>query len=161
MQAERPARKHLRRDAQAVMGRCAGWSARAAARRITRFLELRMASCGLSVAQFGLMALVASAEDDTLGALARRAELDPSSLSRNLDALARLGLVEIVLIERDRRRRAVWLTEAGATRLEAAIPIWAAAHRALEDELDVTLAHRLAAAAQALSLEDRGGPAGS
>ncbi len=135
------------------MARCAGWSARAAARRITRFLEGRMTACGLSVAQFGLMALIASAEDDTLGALARRAELDPSSLSRNLDALARLGLVEIVLAEQDRRRRAVWLTEAGATKLQASIPVWEAAHRELEAALDVSLAHRLAAAAQALPVE--------
>ena len=142
--------RHLRTDAQAVMGRCAGWSARAAARRITRFLETRMAPSGLSVSQFGLMCLIASAEDDRLGALARRAELDPSSLSRNLDALARAGLVEIVLAEQDRRRRAVWLTEAGAIRLQAAIPVWAEAHRELEAAMDVSLAHRLADAAQGL-----------
>lgn len=145
-----PFNPSLRTDAQDLLARCAGFSARAAARRISRFLELRLAATGLTVAQFGLMSLIAAAEDDTLGALARRAELDPSSLSRNLDALSRLGLVEVVSDERDRRRRAVWLTEAGARRLKTAIPIWASAHAELEQAMDVRLAHNLATAAQAL-----------
>src|SRR5271165_5564903 len=61
---------------------------------------------------------------DTLGALAERLGLDQSSLSRNLHGLERDGLVESAAVERDQRRRAVWLTEKGARRLEAAMPVW-------------------------------------
>jgi DNA-binding MarR family transcriptional regulator len=151
---ETPIRRRLRTDAERAVELCAVWHSRLAARRITRFLEARMAASGLSVAQFGLMALIASAKDDTLGALARRADLDPSSLSRNLDALARAGLVEIVTAEADRRRRAVWLTETGARKLEAALPVWREAHRELESLMDVSLARALHAATQALPLDD-------
>ena len=42
------------------------------------------------------MAQIAGAEDDTLGALADRVGLEASTLTRNLQGLARDDLVEIV-----------------------------------------------------------------
>jgi len=105
---------------------------------------------GLSLAQFGLMAQIAAAPDDTLGALAERTGLDQSTLSRNLRALEAAGLVEIAVADEDQRRRAVWLTEEGAERLEAAIPVWRDAHAALAERLDPRLALRLGAASEEL-----------
>jgi DNA-binding MarR family transcriptional regulator len=125
------ARKSLVTDARKVLENCAGVNVRLAARRITGFLEERMQSTGLGIAQFGLMTHIAAARDDTIGALAERSGLDQSTLSRNLRLLEREGLVEIVTVEKDLRRRAVWLTETGASRLEAAMPVWRAAQAAL------------------------------
>ena len=142
--------KTLRSDALQAIEACAGWNSRLASRRITQFLEKRMAASGLTIAQFGLMAQIAAASEDTLGGLAERLGLDQSSLSRNLHALERDGLVEIAIVERDQRKRAVWLTENGARRLEAAMPVWRSAHAALEKVLDPKLAGRLAVASQAL-----------
>jgi DNA-binding MarR family transcriptional regulator len=82
--------------------------------------------------------------------LAERLGFDQSSLSRNLHALEREGSVEIAVVERDQRKRAVWLTESGARRLEAAMPIWRSAHAALAEVLDPRLALQLASASQAL-----------
>jgi len=151
--AERPQapRKSLVRDVRAAISGCAGWSSRLAARRITSFLERRMEGCGLSLAQFGLLAQVAASADDTLGALAERTGLDQSTLSRNLRGLEQAGLVEIAVTELDQRRRAVWLTEQGARRLEAALPVWRRAHAELAKRLDPRLAHRLAEAARSLA----------
>ena len=143
-------RKTLRSDALQAIEACAGWNSRLASRRITQFLEKRMTVSGLTIAQFGLMAQIAAASDDTLGALAERLGFDQSSLSRNLHALERDGLVEIAIVESDQRRRAVWLTENGARRLEAAMPIWRSAHAALAEVLDPRLARQLASASQAL-----------
>jgi DNA-binding MarR family transcriptional regulator len=147
------AERTLVRDAQAAIAACAGWSSRLAARRITNFLEERMRGAALSLAQFGLMAQIAAAPDDTLGALALRTGLDQSTLSRNLRGLEAAGLVEIAIAENDQRRRAVWLTEQGARRLQAAIPIWRDAHTALADRLDPHLALRLGAATERLAAE--------
>src|SRR5262249_31326528 len=136
----------------------AGWgggNGRLASRRITQFLENRMIGSGLTIAQFGLTAQIATASDDTLGALAERLGLDQSSLSRNLHALECDGLVEIAVVERDLRRRAVWLTENGARRLEEAMPVWQSAHAALVEALDPELAHQLAVASEALIKDDR------
>ena len=142
--------KTLVRDAREAIAGCAGWNSRLAARRITKFLDQHMEGGGLSLAQFGMMAQVAAASDDTLGALAERMGIDQSTLSRNLRGLEMAGLVEIASAEQDLRRRAVWLTEEGARRLEAAIPIWREAHAALAKRLDPRLAFRLGAASEGL-----------
>jgi DNA-binding MarR family transcriptional regulator len=142
--------KTLRTDALQAIETCAGWNSRLAARRITQFLEKRMTGSGLTIAQFGLMAHIAAASDDTLGALAERLGLDQSSLSRNLHALEHDGLVEIAVVERDLRKRAVWLTEKGARRLEEAMPVWRSAHAALAEVLEPGLARKLAIASEAL-----------
>src|SRR5580658_2120820 len=127
--------KTLVRDAPALVGACAGWASRLAARRITNFLEQHMQGCSLSLAQFGLMAQIAAAPDDTLGALAERTGLDQSTLSRNLNGLEVAGLVEIAIAADDQRRRAVWLTEEGARQLEDALPVMEAAQAALAERL--------------------------
>ena len=72
--------KTLRADARAALQSCGGWNVRLAARRITQFLEQRMEGAGLSFAQFGLMAEIASANDDTITALARRLADETDSL---------------------------------------------------------------------------------
>ena len=84
-------RKPLVSDAEAAIATNAGLNVRIAARRITQFLESRMANSCLTVAQFGLMTHVAAASDETLGALAMRTGLDQSTLSRNLRGLERDG----------------------------------------------------------------------
>lgn len=150
MSSPRQPRKTLRNDARALVEACAGWNSRLAARRITQFLERETAGLGLGVAQLGLMAQIAAASDDTLGALAHRTGLDQSTLSRNLRTLEAEGLIEIAAVESDLRRRAVWLTETGARRLEAAIPIWRKAHAKLAQLLSPDLARRLADDAEAL-----------
>jgi DNA-binding MarR family transcriptional regulator len=142
--------KALVADARAAVDACAGWNARLAARRITSFLTRRMQDSGLSLAQFGLMAQIASARDDTLGELAQRAGLDQSTLSRNLQVLEAAGLIEIAAGERDSRRRAVWLTEIGARSLQAGLADWKRAHAELAMRLDPEAARRLAIAADAL-----------
>ena len=143
-------RKTLRADARQLVGSCAGWNSRLAARRITQFLDRELSDTGLSAAQIGLLAQIAAAEDDTLGALARRSGLEQSTLSRNLRTLEGQGLIEIAAVEADLRRRAVWLTETGARRLEAAVPLWRKAQAKLARHLSPALALRLAEATEGL-----------
>jgi len=150
MSTPRQLRKTLRTDARALVDSCAGWNSRLAARRITQFLDREMAGVGLSVAQVGMMAQIAAISDDMLGALAQRTGLDQSTLSRNLRTLEGEGLIEIAVVATDLRRRAVWLTETGARRLEAAIPLWRRAHAKLAKRLAPDLARRLADQAEAL-----------
>ena len=145
--------KTLRSDARNAIDACAGWNVRAAARRITKFLELRLEAADLSFAQFGLMAEIAAASDDSISALAGRMGLDQSTLSRTLRTLENEGLVEIAVAEADQRRKLVWLTEKGARRLEAALAVWRKAHAELERLLSVDLVRRLALEAEALAEE--------
>jgi DNA-binding MarR family transcriptional regulator len=150
MSVSRQPRKTLRTDARALVETCAGSNSRLAARRITQFLDREMSDLGLTVAQLGLMAHIAATADDTLGALAERTGLEQSTLSRNLRTLEKEGLIEIAIVETDLRRRAVWLTENGAHRLEAAIPVWRKANARLAKMLSSDLARRLASQTELL-----------
>ena len=91
MDDKRQPKKSLRTNVADLVDHCAGWNSRIAARRITVFLERELAPSGLSVAQLGLMAVIAAAQDDTLGALAQKTGLDQSTLSRNLRTLEAEG----------------------------------------------------------------------
>jgi len=127
-QAPRP---RLVDNAREVAGTCPALAARETARRLTRHFDGKLRGTGLNHARFALMAQIAAAADDTIGALAVRCGLDQSTLSRNLRGLERAGLVEIAAVEADLRRRAVWLTETGARRLAAAMPAWRRAKETL------------------------------
>lgn len=137
-------------EARMVVETCAVMQLRMAERLVSRFLEAQLQKSGLSVAQFSLMAQIAAARDDTVNALAERMGLDQSTLSRNLQALERLGLAEIVVAETDLRRRAVWLTETGVRRLKAALPVWREAQALIDDALDVIKIRRIAQQATSL-----------
>ncbi|MFV3128776.1 MarR family winged helix-turn-helix transcriptional regulator [Niveispirillum sp. KHB5.9] len=125
----------LRTDAAEAFTTDIAAQARLAARRLTRHLDRALEPLGMGAAQFGLLCLVASADDDHLSALALRAGLDPSTLTRNLEGLARRGWVEVTDQGADRRRRAAWLTETGARVLATAIPLWRQAQGDLPPEL--------------------------
>ncbi len=152
--APQPPRKTLQTDARALLAACPGVNARLAARRISRVLDRALAPTGFSSAQLGLMAQIAALSDDSLGALALRSGLDQSTLSRNLRTLESAGLIEIAVVEADQRRRAVWLTETGARRLEAAVPVWRAAQARLAGALG-DLAANLAVATEPLAQHPR------
>jgi DNA-binding MarR family transcriptional regulator len=137
--------KTLVADAREAMDHCAGLNARSTARQISKYLDKTLETSGLSLAQFGLLALIAAARDDRIGALAERSGLDQSTLSRNLRHLEAAGLIEIVTVEVDLRRRAVWLTEHGAGRLEKAMPAWRRAQKALAEVIDPHQLRALAA----------------
>ena len=109
-----------------------------------------MAHADVSLARIGLMAEIASAEDDTLSGLAQRMGLDQSTLSRTLRTLENDGLVEIAIVEGDLRKRMVWLTEKGARWLEAALASWQKAQVELGKLLSADLVLRIAQEAQAL-----------
>ena len=148
----RSKRKTLVSDARAVLARCAGVNVRLAERRVTHFLEAAHERCG---SQPRAVRSPRPHRGRAVTTRSRRspsgAGLDQSTLSRNLRGLEEVGLVEIVVAEQDLRRRAVWLTEAGARRLEGAIASWRAAHAALSrTPARWTLVRQLAAETEAL-----------
>ena len=120
-------------------------------------MEAQLRNTGLSIPQFSLMLHVAAARNDTIGALADRLGLDQSTLSRNLRSLEQIGLLEIAIVEKDLRRRAVWLTERGATLLEAALPAWRQAHSTIAAIVDPAAVRMLAEKTAALDQITAGG----
>lgn len=125
--AKKTSAKSLTSRAREIGTDCIARSARNVARKLIAGYEFHLAPYGLTLPQFTLMIMIAGAEDDTLAAIAEAADIDPSTLTRNLQGLEKLAFVEIATVEADQRKRSVWLTESGARRLEAAIPAWQSA----------------------------------
>jgi DNA-binding MarR family transcriptional regulator len=122
---------------------------RAAARKTTTLYDAALAPAGVNVAQFGLLRRIERAGTVSLTALGRMAELDRSTVGRNVKVLERLGLVRFVSAD-DQREAPVRLTPAGAAALRKATPLWDGAQRKVETALGVAGAEHLRAMTQQL-----------
>ena len=85
---------------------------RAAARKTTALYDAALEPAGLTLAQYSLLRKIERAGTVSLTELGRLAELDRSTVGRNVKALEQLRLVRPVLAK-DRREAAVRLAPAG------------------------------------------------
>ena len=122
---------------------------RAASRRTTALYDETLAPAGIGVAQFGLLRRIERAGTVSLTELARLAELDRSTVGRNVRVLARMGLVTETTAD-DKRETAVALTEAGAEAVRVAAPLWKDAQRRVEAAIGAERAETLRALALSL-----------
>ena len=113
------------------VGACSCLLVRRAARRITQAYDGRLAPSGLTIGQFGMLALLHHAESKSgatsMKSLADALSMDRTTLNRSLQPLHSAGLIEIEADPRDRRARMLSLTDEGRTRLATAMPLWHAA----------------------------------
>ena len=89
---------------------------------------------GVTLAQYSLLRRIERAGPVSLTRLGRLAELDRSTVGRNVKALAELRLVRM-RPAKDQREAAVRLTPAGAEALRRAFPLWGEAQRRVEAKL--------------------------
>src|SRR5258708_7941299 len=94
---------------------CSCLRVRRTARRLTRLYDQALEPAGLTVNQFGLLANLhgAGSAGLSMGALADRLGMDPTTLNRDLKPLRADGLVRDAADPRDRRGRPVRLTSQG------------------------------------------------
>lgn len=134
---------------------CLGHHARMASRAVTRVFDARMREIGLRITQFAVLVAVARGEDVSVAAMAKRLDLEPSTLLRNIDVLEKRNLI-VGTGGRGRRGRRFNLSEDGRTMLDKAVPVWERVQKDLYEALagcaDETRAAliRLEAAAHAL-----------
>ncbi len=124
-------------------------SLRAAARKTTALYDAALAPVGINVAQFALLRRVERTEPVSLTELGRLADLDRSTIGRNVKVLERLGLVRLAAAE-DQREAAVTLAPAGVEALRRAAPLWEEAQRRIEIALGADGARSLRALADRL-----------
>ncbi len=68
---------------------------------------------GISFSQHAVLRVLADGEEHSAGELAAAADLTPASITKMLDGLSRVGFLERVRDESDRRRVGVRITDAG------------------------------------------------
>ena len=107
---------------------------RTAARKTTALYDSILEPAGVTLAQFSLLRKIKRAGTVSLTGLGRLAELDRSTVGRNVKALEKLRLVSHGPAE-DQREAAVRLTPAGEARCGARRPLWDEAQRRVEAAL--------------------------
>ena len=109
---------------------------RRAERVLARRFDDALRALDLSNGQFSLLAALNRDEAARMSSVAELLGMDHSTLTAALKPLVRRGLVETSVDPRDRRVRLLALTRDGLGLLARAIPVWQAAHDALEQQLD-------------------------
>ena len=114
--------------------RCACATLRRTDRVLTQFYDEILAPSGLHVTQFTTLATLSQAEPVTINRLAEILVMDRTTLTRNLEVLAKQHLVRIEEGE-DRRTRLVHLSQEGEQALTRAWPLWQEAQARIEHAL--------------------------
>ena len=115
---------------------------RAAARKTTALYDEALEPAGVNLAQYSLMRNIERAGTASLTELGRMAELDRSTVGRNVKVLQRLRLVRLTPAK-DEREAAVKLTAAGQEALRRGAPLWGEAQRRIETVLGAGGAEQL------------------
>ncbi len=115
---------------------------RTAARKTTALYNSILEPAGVTLAQFSLLRKIERAGTVSLTKLGRLAELDRSTIGRNVKALEKLRLVRVGPGE-DQREAAVRLTPAGERALRIGAPLWEEAQRRVEATLGAAGAEQL------------------
>ena len=117
---------------------------RKASRCVSQIYDQHLQRHGLTITQYGLLAHLSRLDGISIGTLAEKLIMDPTTLTRNLRPLEREGLVVLTADPRDRRSRRLHLTDHGRTTFAQAKPAWFQAQRQIEDALgaaDATALH--------------------
>jgi DNA-binding MarR family transcriptional regulator len=115
---------------------------RTAARKTTALYDSILEPAGVTLAQYSLLRKIERAGTVSLTGLGRLAELDRSTVGRNVKALEELRLVRTVSTT-DEREAAVRLTPAGERALRVGAPLWEEAQRRVEAVLGASEADQL------------------
>lgn len=112
-----------------IASQCLAAKARRLDRVLVSLYDRRIRPLGITVAQLDVLATLLEAKDESRPIdLAQRMYMDPSTVSRNLSRLERLGLVA-TRPGRTSREHLVSVTSAGRRRAAKAFALWAEAQR--------------------------------
>ena len=111
-------------------------------RRVTKMYDRALGAVGLTANQFGLLAsLVAMSarglDGPSMGLVAERMGMDPTTLNRNSKRLQTYGLISVTNSHPDKRVRTVRITDAGTAKFMEALPIWRQAQAQLDQALGI------------------------
>jgi DNA-binding MarR family transcriptional regulator len=124
------------KDLREIMS-CPCLRMRRATRQITQLYDHVLAGAGLTANQFGLLAYLCGADLSnegglSIGNLAEKAGVDPTTLNRNLKPLDAQGLTTDGRGSSDGRVRVVRITQKGKRTLQRALPLWRKARTQVE-----------------------------
>jgi DNA-binding MarR family transcriptional regulator len=108
---------------------CTAMRVRKAARRVTQIYDTQLEPFGLTITQYGLLGRIKALDGLSIGELAEKMLMDPTTLTRSLRPLQRRGLLVLAPDPRDKRSRSLHLTERGREAFDQARSGWQKAQR--------------------------------
>lgn len=118
--------------------RCTCLSLRKATRRVSQIYDRMLEPHGLTVTQFSLLGHLNTFDGISIGVLAGKLAMDPTTLTRNIRPLERRGHLLSLADSQDGRSRRLHLTADGRKVYASAKPAWARAQRHVDKVLDVS-----------------------
>ena len=112
---------------------CASANLRRTARVVTRHYDQALRAAGVTATQLPLLAAINAGVTTSISSLAEELDLERSTISRELDGLKRLGLIDTAT-GADKRAKGLMLTPRGHKTLSAAFAAWQSAHEAITTE---------------------------
>jgi DNA-binding MarR family transcriptional regulator len=123
------------RESAVFMSRfCASANLRRTARVVTRHYDRALRAAGVTATQLPLLAAINAGVTTSISSLAEELDLERSTISRELDGLKRLGLIDTATGTEDKRATKLMLTPRGHKTLSAAFEAWQRAHEAITSE---------------------------
>ena len=113
-------------------GGCTCLRLRKVSRGVSQIYDRHLEPFGLTVTQYGVLGHLATFGSISIGELAEKLVMDPTTLTRNIRPLLRQGLVAVRPHRRDRRLRLLNLTAGGRKAFTRAKPGWLRAQRHIE-----------------------------
>ena len=113
---------------------CLCGNTRMAARALTALYDAHLAPCGITSSQLAVLWCVIGGEPLAMGDIARHLVMDKTTVSRNVAALAAMGLVELKPGP-DARVKLATSTGKGRKAFAAAMPRWKAAQASVEKKI--------------------------
>ena len=122
---------------------CYSTTIRAAARKVTGLYDAALEPAGINIAQLALLRRLSDETALSVEDLARSAELERSTATRNVRVLEKQGLVSIGKSDTDRRAVSILLTPHGVATRRRSEPLWEDAQRQFEAKIGVDGAQAL------------------
>ena len=116
--------------------RCTCLSLRKATRRVSQIYDRNLEPHGLTVTQFSLLGHLNTFDGISIGTLADKLAMDPTTLTRNIRPLERKGHLFSSPDVQDGRSRRLHLPADGRKAYASAKPAWARAQRQVDKVLD-------------------------
>ncbi|MGO4683680.1 MarR family winged helix-turn-helix transcriptional regulator [Hyphomicrobium sp. 2TAF46] len=132
-----------------MASKCYCIALRKAERRVTSVYDEALKPAGVNIAQFSLMRTIEREAPVSLSKIGRLAELDRSTVGRNVKVLERMGFVKTLHGE-DQREAAVVLTARGRKVLVDGAKLWDEAQTTIEKKLGVVATRHLRTLLQTL-----------
>ena len=114
--------------ADLIASECLAVRVRLLSRTITGIYDEALRPLGLTVGQMNILVVVAKRGPVSPGAVARRLNMEKSTVSRNIDRMAKRGWLT-VSESASGRKQTLTLHRRGRTLLERSLPLWQEAQR--------------------------------